>query len=167
MAEGSSKKTAKGKSFLLAHKEALIAVIAICVMLIIYFAGFGGNKATETQSSSVKSDYKETIQNELKSAVIKISGDKSAEVVIGWDVSGEIIIANTTSQNGNNVNSTPTVIQTSDGASPIVLKEIYPKSVGAAVICKECTVKKKIEIVQLVADVLGLSADKVAVYDAA
>ena len=95
-----------------------------------------------------------------------MSGDNDAKIAIGWESSEEAIIAYITSQNGNTTSQTPSIIQSSAGAKPVVLKTVYPKAVGAVVVFKGAKdTKIKIEAIELVSTLLGISPEKVAVYE--
>lgn len=148
----------------LKNKEIIIAAAAVLVMLIVYFVG-GTGKTTETKNEAGSSiDYREEIETELRDAIIGLSGDKNAKVIVSWESGTESLIAYSTTENQNSTTKTPTVVQ---GGKPIVLKEIYPKALGAVVVVKGGNeVKLKLDIVNAVAAITNLSPEKVAVYGA-
>ena len=148
----------------LKNKEIIIAAAAVLVMLIVYFVG-GTGKTTETKNEAGSStDYREKIETELRDAIIGLSGDKNAKVIVSWESGTESLIAYSTTENQNSTTKTPTVVQ---GGKPIVLKEIYPKALGAVVVVKGGNeVKLKLDIVNAVAAITNLSPEKVAVYGA-
>lgn len=148
----------------LKNKEIIIALIAVVVMLIVYFVG-GTGKTTETKTASEKStDYRAEIETELREAIIRLSGDKNVKLIVSWESGTESLIAYSTTENQNSATKTPTVVQ---GGKPIVLKEIYPKALGAVVVVKDGNeVKLKLDIVNAVVAITNLSPEKVVVYGA-
>lgn len=149
----------------LKKKEVLFAVAVIVVMLIIYFSSTGNKDDTTTKKERVDFDYCTTIQAETQNFVKKMSGDENAKVVIGWESSVEEVIAYTISTNGNSSTTTPVIIHSSGESAPIVLKTIYPKVVGVVVVFKGANdTRKKIEVMEMVSTLLGISPEKVAVY---
>ena len=152
----------------LKHKEIFIAVIAVMLMLLIYFSGdMFSDKTANSNEVTNDANHMMQLQKDISKAVAKMSGDKNSEVVIGWDASQEDVIANTISQNGNTQTITPTIIQTSNGAKPVILKQIYPKAIGAIVVCKGAEdTRLRIEIIKMVSTLLGISPEKVEVYKA-
>ena len=150
----------------LKNKEIIIAVAAVIVMLIVYFVGGTGNgKTVETKTMTGEvADYRTKIETELREAIIRLSGDKNVKVIVSWGSGTESLIAYSTTENQNSTTKTPTVVQ---GGKPIVLKEIYPKALGAVVVVKGGNeVKLKLDIVNAVAAITNLSPEKIAVYGA-
>ena len=138
------KKTLKEKFSKIKRKEVVIAVIAVVIMLAIYFSSSGGEKKNEQQSVNISSSYCDEIKRDALSAIIQFSGDKKAQIAIGWESSEEEIIAYITSQNGNTANQSPSIIQSSGASKPIILKTIYPKAIGAVVVFKGARDKQNI-----------------------
>jgi hypothetical protein len=155
----------KVRTYIAKRKEIVIAVVAILIILGIYFSGFSSKKSDDVALTS-EMPYVKEIQLSIQNAVVRLSGDKKASVVIGWADSGEIVTANTSSENGNSSNTSPVVLNGTNGAKPIILKEIYPKAVGAVVICNPCDAKMKVEIVIFVSDILELSPERISVCEA-
>lgn len=148
----------------LKNKEIIIAVVAVIVMLIVYFVGGTGKTVESTSTTGDAIDYREKIETQLREAIIRLSGDKNAKVIVSWESGTESLIAYSTTENQNSTTKTPTVVQ---GGKPIVLKEIYPKALGVVVVVKGGNeVKLKVDIVNAVAAITNLSPEKVAVYGA-
>lgn len=148
----------------LKNKEIIIAVVAVIVMLIVYFVGGTGKTVESISTAGDAIDYREKIETELREAIIRLSGDKNVKVIVSWESGTESLIAYSTTENQNSTTKTPTVVQ---GGKPIVLKEIYPKALGAVVVVKGGNeVKLKLDIVNAVAAITNLSPEKVAVYGA-
>ena len=148
----------------LKNKEIIIAAVAVIVMLVVYFAG-GTVKSTGTQSETLAgNDYRVETETKLREAIVRLSGDKNVKVIVSWESGTESLIAYSTTENQNSTTKTPTVVQ---GGKPIVLKEVYPKALGAVVVVKGGNeVKLKLDVVNAVVAITDLSPEKVAVYGA-
>ena len=110
------------------------------------------------------SDYRTETEEKLRDAIVKLSGDKNAEIIVSWESGTESLIAYSTTENQNSTTKTPTVVQ---GGKPIVLKEIYPKAVGAVVVVKGGgEVKTKLDIINAVVAITQMPPENVAVYGA-
>lgn len=141
----------------LKHKEIIIAVIAVVVMLFIYFSTFSGEKETKAES---KSDYCERMESSLALAISHIEGAGKADVVINWSSSVEIVTATNTNSNGNS--SSSQVVNGTNG--PIIVKEIYPKALGVLIVCEGGNnAKIKVDVVMAVSALMDISAEKVLV----
>lgn len=155
-----------GKLKNLKHKEILIAVVAIVVMLAIYFTTVSGSKKT-SGTVETTSDYCASVAAEMKRAISEMSGDENAKVVIGWEGGVEAVIAYTRTEGQNSMATTPSVIQQTGGSKPIILKEIYPSATGVVIVTKNggSNVKLRLQLKEMAATLLGISPEKVAVYD--
>lgn len=150
----------------LKHKEIIIAVIAVVIMLVIYFSSFSfsGSSVNEETSGSLTSDYCRNMETQVTDAVVKMSGDKSAKVIVNWETSVEAVIAYSTSGSQNSSSSSPTIVQ---NGKPVVLKEIYPKPLGIVVVfAGGDNVKLRLDIIGMVSTLMDISPEKVAVYGA-
>ena len=124
------------------HKEVIIAVIAVIVMLGIYFS-----TKTVTQ------------------AVVKISGDKNAKFVINWDGSVENELAHSQNTSSSGSSSTVTIVQGSNGSMPIIVKQNYPSVIGVAVVISSANDPKiKVEIMQMLITLLNVPSEKIGVF---
>ena len=95
-------------------------------------------------------------------AVKKLSGDKNAKVIVNWETSVEAVIAYATSTGQNSSSSQPTIVQ---NGNPVVLKEIYPKALGVAILISGGdNVKLRLDITGMVSTLLDISPEKIAVY---
>lgn len=160
------KKTDKLKDGLknLKNKEIIIAAIAVAIMLIVYFVGGSGRSQTAKNDEVTGSDYRTETEAKLRDAIVKLSGDENAEIIVSWESGTESLIAYSTTENQNSTTKTPTVVQ---GGKPIVLKEIYPKAVGAVVVVKGGgEVKTKLDIINAVVAITQMPPENVAVYGA-
>ncbi len=148
------------------HLEIIIAVAAVSVMLILYFSTkIGTSEKKETLDYTAVSDYCERTKNEMVSALEAMKGVGKVKAVISWESSVEKVIAYATSNSGNNVTTTPTIIQSQGVSSPIVLKELYPKALGVIIICQGGNnVAVKLDVINAVSALLDISQTKVNVY---
>lgn len=144
------------------HKEVIIAVVAVIVMLGIYFST---KTVTQTTQTSLADDYCKAVSGEITQAVVKISGDKNAKVVINWDGSVQNELAHSQNTSSGGSSSTVTIIQGSTGSMPIIVKQNYPSVVGVAVVISTANDPKiKVEIMQMLITLLDISSEKIGVF---
>lgn len=137
------------------HKEIVLAVIAVFVMLVIYFSSY--LKSDKSNISAVEEqDYCSQMQQTLTEAIAGLSGESSVKVIINWVSGVEKIIAYTEGTSSRS----PAVVQ----SGPIILKTVNPKAIGVAVVVKSADTALKLDIMQLVSTLLDISPEKVAVY---
>ncbi|MBQ7224619.1 MAG: hypothetical protein IJX06_03625 [Clostridia bacterium] len=156
------KKTLLQKFKALKGKEIIIALIAVAIMLIIYFSSSTSPKSTV---SVLGSDYCAELQTRIERTVVNMSGDKNATVVINWNgsVSNEIAKSESVSQNSST--SSPVIISGQNGSTPVILRKKYPEVIGVVVVVKNYDdVKLRVDLVQMLSTLLGISPQKVAVF---
>lgn len=156
------KKTLLQKFKALKGKEIIIALIAVAIMLIIYFSSSTSPKSTV---SVLGSDYCAELQTKIERTVVNMSGDKDATVVINWNgsVSNEIAKSESVSQNSST--SSPVIISGQNGSTPVILRKKYPEVIGVVVVVKNYDdVKLRVDLVQMLSTLLGISPQKVAVF---
>ena len=156
------KKTLLQKFKALKGKEIIIALIAVAIMLIIYFSSSTSHKSTV---SVLGSDYCAELQTKIERTVVNMSGDKNATVVINWNgsVSNEIAKSESVSQNSST--SSPVIISGQNGSTPVILRKKYPEVIGVVVVVKNYDdVKLRVDLVQMLSTLLGISPQKVAVF---
>ena len=149
------------------HFETVIAIIAVVVMLVLYFSvKTGSNKSTHTTApTTVMSDYCERTEQKLVAALESMQGVGKVRTVISWESGVEKVIAYATNSSGNNVTTTPTIIQSQGSSGPIVLKELYPKALGVIIICQGGNnVAVKLDVMRAVSVLLDISQNKINVY---
>ena len=99
------------------------------------------------------------------SALEAMKGVGKVKVVVNWESGVEKIIAYATSNSGNNVTTTPTIIQSQGTSSPIVLKEVYPKALGVIIICQGGNnIAVKLDVMNAVSVLLDIPQNKINVY---
>ena len=145
----------------LKHKEVVIAIVAIVVMLCIYFS----TKTSVSTTSAVVENYCDKVHGEICNAVIKISGDRNAKIVINWSGSVEKEYAKSENTSSNGSSSTITIVQGSSGANALVVKEKYPQVVGVVVVIKNANEPKiKVEIMQMLMTLFDVNSEKIGVF---
>ena len=149
------------------HIEIIAAVIAVAVMLVIYFTTLGGSKTDGKQNvakTETTTDYCSRMKCEITDAVADMCG-ASPTVVISWESSVESVIAYVTNSTSNGSSSSPQLITVQGTSSPIILKEIYPKALGVVVICQGGdSVKTKLDVISAVSVLLNIPPDKINVF---
>ena len=146
------------------HIEIIIAVLAVAVMLILYFSTkIGPSKST--QEVATASRYCEQVEEELISALEAMKGVGKVKAVVSWESGVETVIAYATSSSSGGITTTPTLVQSQGSSKPIVLKEIYPKALGVVIICQGGNnTAVKLDVMNAVSVLLGISQNKVNVY---
>ncbi|MBO5215010.1 MAG: hypothetical protein IKM16_04775 [Clostridia bacterium] len=156
------KKTLLQKFKALKGKEIIIALIAVAIMLIIYFSSSTSPKSTV---SVLGSDYCAELQTKIERTVVNMSGDKNATVVINWNGSVRNEIAKSESVSQNSSTSSPVIISGQNGSTPVILRKKYPEVIGVVVVVKNYDdVKLRVDLVQMLSTLLGISPQKVAVF---
>ena len=147
------------------HLEIIIAVIAVVIMLVLYFSTKTGKPDKTETADSYSYDYCEKTRADLESALSLMKGVGKVKVVISWESGVEKVIAYATGNSGSNITTTPTIIQAQGVSSPVVLKELYPKALGVIIICQGGNnIAVKLDIINAVSALLNISQNKVYVY---
>ena len=145
--------------------EILIALIAVVILLIVYFSSKISSGKKEQEDTVQHETYCEKTENSIVSALKSMQGVGKVKIAVNWECGVEKIIAYSTSGNGNNVNTTPTVIQSQGSSSPIILKEVYPKALGVVIICEGGNdIAVKLNVINAVSTLLDIPPNKVNVY---
>jgi len=127
------------------HIEIIIAAIAVGIMLIIYFTSFGGGGGLSFGSGSNRggeddfqglfySNYTRRMQAEIVQLISRMDGAGETRVVINWESSVELILAQTVNESANSSSSSPVIITVGGSSRPIVIQEIYPRALGVVVV---------------------------------
>lgn len=148
------------------HFEILVAVVAVVVMLIIYVSMLLPDKSgTDAGAAAEESDYCTEMERALTETVSALKGAGKTKAVIRWESGVEAVIAYVSSTGGNTSTSSPQIVTGADGSGPIVLKEIYPKALGAIIICEGGdNVRVKLDIINAVSVLLDLTPENICVY---
>ncbi len=146
--------------------EVIVAVIAVVLMLVLYFSAKSSSSAkSENKQVAAVNDYCARTEAELATALKAMKGVGNTKVMISWESGVETVIAYATSNSGNNITTTPTIIQSQGSSSPIVLKELYPKALGVIIICQGGNnIAVKLDIMNAVSVLLDIPQSKINVY---
>lgn len=158
------------------HIEIIIAVVAVAVMLLIYFMSFAGGAADKktdvaTNGISVTAELEEKIADILSS----ITGAGKVKVLITFSSTVEKVYYTTESTTTNKTTngsgsttemetSTSTVVK--DGNNePVVVKELLPEVLGVVVVSAGAkNISTKLALIKAVQTVLGINANIIEVF---
>lgn len=144
------------------HIEIIIAVVAIGIMLVLYFSSKIIVSNPDTNDSTAKANYCEEIEKKLTKTLSGVKGAGAVTVIINWESSIESIIAYITNNSSNSSSQTPQLIP-GDG-KPIILKELYPSPIGVIITCQGGdSVKVRLDLMNAVSNFLGITPEKVNV----
>ena len=145
------------------HIEIIIAIVALGIMLGIYF--YSSDKPSNEGTSKVAADYCTKMQEDIEELVSNIKGAGKAKVVISWESSVESVLAQNVTNSGGNVSSYPQLTTGSGSTGPIVVQEKYPKAISAVIVCQGGeNASVKVNIIIAVSKLLNISSDNVIVY---
>ncbi len=119
-------------------KKAFIALLAAAIGLLMIFFSEAEDVNTENESSeeSCLSDT-EDIESSLRSIVGCIKGVGDVEVLVTYDSTFEYVYAeNTESKSDKDQLQSRSEYILTDGDSGLILKKVYPKIRGVAIICQ-------------------------------
>ena len=150
-------------------KTLIILLCGVAGMIIIMMAPTDKNNKEADSESVVCSYGYEDIQNEVKSLVESIKGAGEAKVFITYESDSENVYAVNTDEksDGNEIHFKSEYVITDDETG-IIIKVLYPKVRGVAVICKggnDPVVKEK--IYSVISALFDISTNKISVADMA
>ncbi|MCL2822032.1 MAG: hypothetical protein FWD86_02405 [Firmicutes bacterium] len=148
------------------HIEIIVAALAVGIMLVIYFSSSvfprGGNGKGQEQEVYFN-DYLSRTQAQIVQLISNMDGAGRAHVVINWESSVELILA----QNSNSASSTPIIISGGGQSRPIVIKENYPKALGVVVVVEGGeSARLRVDIIMALSILLNLDASAILVLPA-
>ncbi len=169
------------------HFEIILVVILACLVLLIWFADFGDDKTTssnsnKTYSSSSLSQYTQELESRLESVLGNIDGAGKVNVMITFDGNSEVILAtttdekvtsNSTTSSGGTVNESKTetvsvepVLITGNGTTtPIIIMEKMPNIKGVIVIAEGANdVRVKLDLLKAVQALLTVTSSQVEIF---
>lgn len=152
------------------HKELVIALILIAVLLLLYFSGKGGvftflSSGSETEKETAEYGYCEKMALDVTDAVMLLTGSDKCKVIINWADGGENEIAYTTTVNATGETKTPQLVTVNGVSAPIILKESYPTALSVAVVCpKNTSTETKLNIKYLISTLLQSDINDIAIY---
>jgi len=144
------------------HIELILAGLAILVMLVIYFSSNvsfgGGTRGTNAQPNNSQENHLQRIERQLSEAFSLLEGAGETRVIINWESSIEQVIAYIVSENQSGSSSAPQIITGGGVQGPIVLKEIYPRPIGALIVTQGgASARLQIEMINAVSILLDLA----------
>lgn len=147
------------------HKEIILALILVIVLLFVYFSGRIGSENNQSEGTDFESDYCTKMSEDLLDAVCLMTDSQNCKVIINWEAGVESVIAYTTSSSGSSTTKTPEIVSNNGQSSPIILKEQFPKAVSVAVICpSDTSTTTKMNIKFMVGTLLSVDVNNVAIY---
>ena len=141
---------------------ALAAIIGVILMLI----PNSTSKKTEEKKSADFPDFSVSEQEKKLESILKsIDGAGDVKVMLTLESGTEQVFAyDSTVKENDEKNELVTVNNGSGVTKPVTVKYIYPKFLGAAVVCSGADSSKvRLSIIETVTAVTGLSADKISV----
>ncbi len=145
---------------------ALILCLGVVLMLL---PVRGDNQSNLTQAVSQSEEGEQTfdleaLERRMESALSEINGVGEVTVVLSLRSSGEDILAQDTSE-GTTSDRETVIVSTGSGTEEAVsVKTIYPEFKGALVICEGAgNASVKLEVLQAVSAITGLSSDQISI----
>ncbi len=108
--------------------------------------------------------YSEKLEGKIKDLICKSKGVGNATVVVSLDTTGEYVWAENESEGNGSTLSEYVIVNRNDNEETVLIKEIYPKVRGVAVVCdggNNAEIKNR--ITSLISAALGIPANKIAV----
>lgn len=148
-------------------KSMLIILLGISGMLLILFSGTDTVNADATEETSAGVYSQENISAQVKKLISDINGAGKTEVVITYENDFETVYAVNTDEkySGNDIHTDREYIITDDETG-LILKVLYPKVRGVAVVCQggdDPVVKQK--IYSVLSALFDISSNKISVVD--
>lgn len=145
---------------------ALILCLGVVLMLLPVKGGGQSSQiqaATQPEESGQTFDLEE-LERRLESALSEINGVGEVTVVLSLRSSGEDILAQDTSE-GTSSDRETVIVSTGSGTEEAVsVKTIYPEFKGALVVCEGAgNASVKLEVLQAVSAITGLSSDQISI----
>ena len=145
---------------------ALILCLGVVLMLL---PVKGGAQSSQTQAASPPEESGqnfdlEELERRLESALSEINGVGEVTVVLSLRSTGEDILAQDTSE-GTTSDRETVIVSTGSGTEEAVsVKTIYPEFKGALVVCEGAgNASVKLEVLQAVSAITGLSSDQISI----
>lgn len=165
---------------LLKNKDLLIFLGVCGVLLIIISSNFStpSKKVNQPDENQLLNQYEESVQQKLEMILREIDPTKNVSVMITFDDCYEYVVATEVKKNTRNekqkedreyteeeVDNKVVIVQEGSESKPFVIKKIYPKVRGVAIVSEGAKDKKVyIGLVKAASTVLGITPDKVEVF---
>ncbi len=108
--------------------------------------------------------YSEKLENKIRELICKSKGVGNATVVVSLDSTGEYVWAENESEGNGTTLGEYVIVNRDDNEETVLIKEIYPRVRGVAVVCdggNSTEVQNRVTL--LISAALGISANKIAV----
>lgn len=149
-------------------KYKFVALI-LCIGIVLMLLPVGGTASSEeeqpTPAQTAQTDFDlDALERKLEAALAEINGVGEVTVVLTLKSSGEEVLAQDVSQ-GNTTETETVIVSTGSSTEQAVsVKTIYPEFQGALVICDGAgSASVKLEVLQAVSAITGLSSDKISI----
>ena len=142
----------------------IAVVLGIFLMLV---PKLFNNDRTENKESATDENvtyYSERLEEKIRELICKSKGVGNATVVVSLDTTGEYVWAENKSEGGENTLSEYVIVNKDDNEETVLIKEIYPRVRGVAVVCdggNSAEIKNR--VTALISAALGIPANKIAV----
>lgn len=148
----------------------LIAVLMLSgFALMIFPLGEGTAERESTSDYAEVTSYTEKLEKRIREMCLSVDGVKEACVLVTLESGSEYVYAdNITEQKSADTSHSYTsdylIVEGNDGTSPVVVKEIYPKIRGVAVVCNggDSPVLQK-KLTELLSAALGISSGRIKI----
>ena len=174
------KKAMQSKLFNVKYVKVLLPLLLVLIMGVMLF-DFDGTSTTKSQTLTSDDNisytsglkYIETIEKKLGEVLSTIAGAGKTQIMISIDSSPILTIASnneektvtTSSGTTTTVLNEPITITTNGKTQPLVLGETLPEIKGVIVVSSGAKdVKVRMDIINAVRTVLGISSDKIDVF---
>jgi len=166
---------------ILKNKDVLI-FLGICGLLILVvsttFTTSPKQVVKEDDQSQQEEKYEEVVEKKLEKILKEIDPTKNVSVMITFDDCYEYVVATETRKNirsekqdenktstEEEVDSKVVLVQQGNESKPFIIKKIYPKVRGVAIVSEGARDKKVyIGLIKAATAVLGITPDKVEVF---
>lgn len=149
--------------------KALVALgLAIIILIALSTISDSSNKNAEIDEKIDYLAYTESLENRLKSTISSINGVGRCRVMITLENSNESVYA-INENSRNEMNSTNTsdeyvIYNSSNGESPVLIKEYFPKVQGVSVVCSGGDNDRvREEIIDTVSSLFNISSNRISV----
>lgn len=135
------------------------AIFGVLLTVISYFVP----KGAEVEKEDI-SYYSDMLEKQVEELVETLDGVSSVKVMLTLDTSGEYVYAENSEKRENGTVTDYLVISTKNSQSPVLVKEIYPRVRGVAVVCDGGgSAALQAKITSLLSSALGISANRITV----
>lgn len=144
---------------------ALILCLGVVLMLLPTRGARGEGETAQTAQAEAGQTFElEQLERKMEAALSEINGVGEVTVVLTLRSSGEDVLAQDTSE-GASTDRETVIVSTGSGTEEAVsVKTIYPEFQGALVVCDGAgSAGVKLEVLQAVSAITGLSSDQISI----